>query len=117
MDNPAFYFPAISGAVFALTAWIMMTYPPKKINHFYGYRTPRSMKSQQHWDFAQHYSSKELVRIGIFILLISPLCLLFSISKNTGLIIGMTITFAPLILLIVRTESALKERFPKEDQL
>ena len=29
--------------------------PPKKVNGFYGYRTSRSMKNQDTWDFAQRY--------------------------------------------------------------
>ena len=32
-----------------LFAIIVKTYPPKKINHFYGYRTSRSMKNQETW--------------------------------------------------------------------
>ena len=34
---------------------VMEKKPPKKINGIYGYRTSRSMKNQDTWDFAQRY--------------------------------------------------------------
>jgi hypothetical protein len=36
---------------------VFWTYPPKKINEFYGYRTTRSRKSQEAWDFAQKWGN------------------------------------------------------------
>lgn len=29
--------------------------PPQEINSLYGYRTARSMKNRETWDFAHHY--------------------------------------------------------------
>ncbi|MDA1027671.1 MAG: SdpI family protein [Bacteroidetes bacterium] len=37
-------------------------HPPKKINSLYGYRTKRSMASQEAWDFAQLYSGDLMVK-------------------------------------------------------
>ena len=35
-----------------------LTKPPKSINSLYGYRTARSMKNQQTWDFAHRVCGK-----------------------------------------------------------
>ena len=44
---------------------IFLRYPPKEINHYYGYRTKGSMKNQETWDFAQQYSSSLLLKVAI----------------------------------------------------
>lgn len=52
--------------LFMAISVIFKLYPPKKINNFYGYRTTRSVKSQQAWDFAQRYSAKKMIMAGLF---------------------------------------------------
>ncbi len=59
--------------VFLIGAQITLRYPPKKINSLYGYRTKNSMKSQQHWDFAQRYSSIKMNALGLIYLLMGGL--------------------------------------------
>ena len=41
----------VFGAIFSKKA-------PKSINHIYGYRTPRSMKNQNTWEFANMYCGR-----------------------------------------------------------
>lgn len=41
-----------------------LTKPPKSINSLYGYRTARSMKNQQTWDFAHRVCGKLWSRGG-----------------------------------------------------
>lgn len=43
---------------------MMMKHPPKTINMVFGYRTSRSMKNQEAWDFAQVYCRKLWWKIG-----------------------------------------------------
>ena len=43
--------------------------PPKKINSTYGYRTNRSMKNQDTWDFAQREMGLVWQRVGGVLLL------------------------------------------------
>ena len=38
--------------------------PPKKVNWTFGYRTKRSMKSQEAWDFAQRYFGELWQKMG-----------------------------------------------------
>ncbi|MFC7357740.1 SdpI family protein [Jejudonia soesokkakensis] len=45
---------------------IFQKYPPKKINHFYGYRTRRSMANQVIWKAANTYANRFLVRIAAY---------------------------------------------------
>ena len=57
-------------------AWLLKKYPPKKINHLYGYRTKRSMKSQFTWDSANKYSALIFFKICLYSFLI-PVALYF----------------------------------------
>lgn len=36
--------------------------PPKEINLWYGYRTKRSMRNQERWDFAQKIGADNMIR-------------------------------------------------------
>lgn len=46
------------GIISILAGIILLKKPPKRINFLYGYRTNKSMRNQQSWDFAQMYSGK-----------------------------------------------------------
>jgi len=61
LDNPLFLVPIITAPFLILAGFIMLKWPPKKINSLYGYRTKRSMKNQENWDFSQVLSAKKLV--------------------------------------------------------
>ena len=54
----------LGGLIFLIAGYIQHRFPPKKINHLYGYRTSASMKSQESWDFAQEYSAKKVIKIA-----------------------------------------------------
>lgn len=45
--------------------------PPETINGVYGYRTARSMKSQQTWDFAHRYCGRLWFRLRLILLPVS----------------------------------------------
>ncbi|WP_442413943.1 SdpI family protein [Mesonia sp.] len=61
------YLDALTGAVFLLVGFLMNRFPPREINSFYGYRSAKSMKSQEAWDFAQAFSSKLMMKSGLFL--------------------------------------------------
>ena len=67
---------------------------PKTINHFVGYRTSRSMKSNETWKFAHNYMGKIWFRIGLVLLLVSVLPMAFVIGKDEDTIgiLGSVIT-------------------------
>ena len=49
------YIHLMLGPLMVVLSYIFMRFPPKKINHIYGYRTPRSMRSQEAWVCANLY--------------------------------------------------------------
>jgi len=63
------FLDALTGVVFLLAGFVMSKFPPKEINSFYGYRSSKSMKSQEAWDFAQEFSSKVMMKAGLFLII------------------------------------------------
>ena len=112
-DHPLFIVPLITGSTFLVTGWILRKYPPKEINRLYGYRTGSSMKNQERWDFAQHYSAIELIRMGVILLLLAIAGVFLPIKAIIGLLVSMAVLFTLIILLILRTEKAIKKQFDK----
>ena len=103
----------VLGAVaiaYIILGLFMIKFPPKKINYFYGYRTPGSMKSQNRWNFAQIYSAKEFIKSGIGVLIISSI--LYSVTDTfiEPLLVGILIVIS-VIIPVLKTELALKKKF------
>lgn len=101
----------LCGFIFLVAGFIFLKYPPKKINSLYGYRTPRSMKSQERWDFAQDYSAKEMMNLGFFLAISSFMGKFFEMDDNTRIWVGLAMTIFMVIVLILRVEKALNEKF------
>ena len=102
-----------TGAIFLLVGWMMHRWPPKRINSLYGYRTPRSMKDQAHWDFAQRFSSRASMRMGIGFIASSCLALVVPMSSATATLVAVGLVLLGAFLLIWRTERALIKEFGK----
>lgn len=113
MEVYSVHFPlALVGIIFVLAGIIMLLFPPKNINFLYGYRTNRSMKTQENWDFSQIYSAKLLVGFGLFLLV-----LFFSTNHLYNFLpnkeyLDFGIIIVSTILLLYLTEKALKDKFP-----
>ena len=94
--------------------------PPKEVNMGSGYRTKRSMKNQDTWDFAQTYCGKlwrkwgwaliPLAVLGQALTLLSPdtesMCL-WSLAVASAETVVMTVIYFPV-------ERALKQNFDKD---
>ena len=89
----------------------MRKFPPKKINALYGYRTSSSMKNQKRWDFAQIYSSAEMIKIGFLNIVISFIGFIYFLTEITSMILGLTIMILSIIVLLFRVENAIKKKF------
>lgn len=92
------------------------THPPKSINSFYGYRTARSMKNRQTWDFAHRVCGKIWLRAGIILLLVSLVVMLLarSWSEERIELCCLLVTVLQLVVLvgsILPVERALKHNF------
>ncbi len=91
-------------------------HPPKEINCIFGYRTARSMKSKETWDFAHRHFGRLWVTFGWILLPISTVVMLFALGKDKdtvgifGAVVCLT-QVAVIILSIIPTEIALKKNF------
>lgn len=101
----------LAGSIFILTGLITTYFPPKNINHLYGYRTKRSMKNKDQWDFAQRYSSKLTIYLGLILALTSFLGYLIDLSKINELVFGFITLISLIVTLLYYTEKALKNNF------
>lgn len=110
-DNSLFNICFLVGLIFIITGLIMLYFPPKKINSLYGYRTIRSMKNQERWDFAQNLSAKEMMKLGTFLMLTSLLPLITSFNDSFNLIVGLSLTLIGVAILFIKVEKAIKTKF------
>ena len=109
----------ISTLIFTVVGVVFWMYPPKKINEFYGYRTTRSRKSQEAWDFAQRYSAKLMTIFGLAALIVAAAAHLFrnSLCVNSDYLmlydVCITLLLPIIVVLppIVLTELELRKRF------
>ena len=89
---------------------------PDKINSLFGYRTQRSMKNRETWDYAHHYIGKLWFISGLILLPLSVIPLICVFGTNAeliGTVGGIVIApqFVPFIGAIIPTERALKKNF------
>lgn len=94
----------------------MRVRPPKEINGFMGYRTARSMKSMDTWNFAHEYAGKLWQRRGWILLVPSMLVHLpfYGADEDTLGVVCLAVTAVQVIVLlgsIIPVEMALKRTF------
>ena len=111
-ENPFFIILIFTGVIFVLGGFIMSKYSPKSVNATYGYRTSKSMKNQETWDFSQKYSSKKMMNYGLILMMFSLIGLfdILSISK-THVFLAIVIILIFSGLMIVEVELAIKKKF------
>ena len=96
--------------------WRFQKHPPKNINSFYGYRTTRSMKNPQTWDFAHQVCGRLWFRAGLILLPVSLVAMLFVWGRSVeeiGMwcIPVMAVQLVVLVGSIFPVEWALKQNF------
>lgn len=100
--------PNLTGLIFILAGLVTLIFPPKKINSLYGYRTPRSMKNIDNWQFAQRLSA-QLIIGGLGLLLTGIIGLLLNIEEAHINMMGFVMMIIVVIVLFFKTESAIKK--------
>lgn len=95
--------------------WIFQKHPPRRVNGLYGYRTARSMKSQELWNFAQQLCGRLWWRLGWGLLLLSAAVMLLLRGWKTAAVgIGgaalLGVQILALLGSIVPVERALKRK-------
>ena len=96
-----------------VVGYLMFKYPPKKINYVIGYRTLKSMKNIDNWNFANKYCGKLLIKMGLIMLLICLVMIILTFMKiiiftETILLVVIFFQLALLILSIFIVENMLK---------
>ena len=106
----------LTPAVMLLFGWRFQKKPPKTINGLYGYRTARSMKSQETWDFAHRTCGRLWSRLGLVLLPVSLLAMLAVLGRGTAPVglacfVIVMIQMAVLVGSLFPVERALKKTF------
>lgn len=110
-SNVIFTVLIFSGPILTIAGVIMRIYSPKKINWLYGYRTKRSMASQEAWDLAQNYSARLLIVGGLALTIIGSISTILSqISVGLGLGISLVALLVTALVIVWLTERQLKKR-------
>jgi len=108
--NPIFLGLVSIGLIFVLAGVILYKNPPKNMNWFYGYRTKTSMKNQELWDFAQTYSAKIMIKLGLVLVMISFLGLVYKPKIEIALMLSLILIILKVILLVYLVEIKLKQK-------
>jgi len=109
---PIVLMPLLVSPVLAVAGLFLLYAPPKKINHYYGYRTKRSKQSKAAWDFAQPLAGKQLITLGAAYICTSLLELVFDgIPIGLGTLISLSFLLIGMYVLFKRVERALEDKF------
>jgi len=91
---------------------------PEKINRFFGYRTFRSMKNRETWEFAHSHFGRAWFRLGIILLPLTVIAMaaVFFVDSSieTVAAAGVIICMAQavfMLLPVISTELALRKQF------
>ena len=97
------------GPLMLLIACLAKIFPPRKINWFYGYRTRRSMQSQEAWVEANTYSTNALIVVGVCVSFFQLVAhSLFDL--DTSLLVSASVLVFGLFVAIFMTERHLKNK-------
>lgn len=111
MDSALFLIPILTGIIFTIAGFVMLKYPPKTINSLYGYRTSSSMSNQETWDFAQLYSAKQMIKLGVLLAFCSLIGLYYHPGEGISLLMGLILLMSIVYVLISSVECAIKRKF------
>lgn len=95
---------------------IMYKHPPRNINGWIGYRTTRSMKNEETWQFAHHYCGRIWFKAGFILIIPTMIAMMPFIHSNDDVIglVSLIIEGIQLVVLfgtIAPVEAALKRKF------
>lgn len=94
---------------------------PKKINYLFGYRTGRSMKNQETWEFAHHLIGRLWLRTGVVLMPVSAAAMAAVAGRDTDTVsvwgtIAVLVQTVILVLTVIPVERALKKNFDETGQ-
>ena len=110
-------FLMLPGAGLLLVGAILLARPPRKINWWYGYRTPRSMRSQEAWDDANRIAAQLLILVGILSANSRLTCWFLSRRPESAVAIVAVVTTLLACALIALVEMYLGRTFDRDGRL
>lgn len=103
----------VAGIIFFLIGGVFFKYfPPRKINHIYGWRTSFAMKNIDIWNEAQRYGANIFI-IGGLINTFTGL-LLYALWRSMHETIGLIAMFVSLAVILLIGELHLRQVFNKD---
>ena len=103
----------VIGPLLLILSLLFKAYPPKNRNWLYGYRTTRSMKSQETWDASNKYSVDLMIWISVITIICQVVTYLL-FEPATALLISCSVMCILLVGIFVIVEKHLKENFDRE---
>ncbi len=88
-------------------------WPAKEMNNWKGYRTERSQRSRETWDFAQRYWPRILMKLTVGVIAIQ-LLLIGLIDRDVTILITVFLWVLVLLTSIFLTEEKLSDTFGKQ---
>jgi len=113
MITGLFAFTAIMSLSFVIIGTLLLKHPPKDINSTIGYRTKKSSKNQETWDFAQRLAGKVFLIIGIVNFAVCSLIILLFVNKQNVDHMFLVLAYcqiAECFVVILITELKLKKK-------
>lgn len=99
-------------AIMILMGRFLAKNPPGDTNGMLGYRSKRSMRSKETWDFAQRYMGRTWIKAGLVMLVATVVVFALVRVNRPAFMLGITFTqIAVLLLSNLFTERALKAKF------
>jgi uncharacterized membrane protein len=97
-------------------------FPPKKINNWYGYRTPLSKSRQEIWDEGNKFSALYLIKLGVIFIVIglctttaiNVIAMPVKVKEALSVLLLMVSGMLPAILMLTATEKHLTKLFGKK---
>lgn len=102
------------GAVLLATGLLVALFPPMRPSMWYGYRTPRSTRSQETWDDANRLASILLIVVGFLSLNTGFTCWYLDGLMKVAVVIVAAVTIVLVIAVFSVVEIYLARTFDRE---
>ena len=109
--DPALFLP---GCIITLMGGALLAFPPRKPTWWRGYRTWRSMRSQQAWEESNRLAAQLLLFAGLLSLNTGITCWFLTRDPRTAEGIVALATVVLLVVVVVITEMDLARNFDRE---
>ena len=111
INSPALIILVSTGIIFIIAGLFLYRWPPKEINMLYGYRSKRSMRNQETWNFAQSLGGKSMIGAGVLMIILGVTFSLFTIGHTSSVVIGISLLILIAMFMFLVTEKIIKQKF------